>query len=135
MAKAATKKKAKAEEATTLGRPPKWESPEAVQLVVDAFFADCMVREAHPTVSGLALALDLTRQGLLEYQNKDLFSDTIKKAKQRVHVAVEETLMGGKAPVGAIFNLKNNFGWVDKREVDANVEGITMIMNYEGKPQ
>ncbi len=117
------------------GRPPKWKSVKAVELAIDEYFTDCMVRKAHPTVSGLALALDLTRQGLLEYEAKNAFSDTIKKAKQRVHVAVEETLMGGKAPVGAIFNLKNNFGWVDKREVDANVEGITMIMNYEGKPQ
>ena len=118
---------------TKIGRPVKWKSAKAVQAVIDAYFADCVEREAHPTVSGLSLALDLTRQGLNEYQNKDAFSDTIKKAKQRVHQAVEETLMGGRAPVGAIFNLKNNFGWVDKQEHDIGGDGIVFNLNYGGR--
>lgn len=72
---------------------------------------------SRPTVTGLALALDLTRQGLLEYEEKGEFSDTVKKAKARVEQFIEDRLFEN-APAGAIFNLKNNFGWKDKTEVE-----------------
>ncbi len=115
-----------------IGRPVKWETPEAVQEVIDKYFIDCKADERHPTVTGLALELDLTRQGLINYEAKGDFLDTIKKAKQRVQIAVEETLMGGRAPVGAIFNLKNNFGWVDKTET-AITGKVEMNFNFGGK--
>ena len=76
-----------------------------------------------PTVAGLCLALDLTREGLLTYQGREEFSDTIKRAKMIVGEAVEQVLMSGKAPAGAIFNLKNNFGWKDQTEQNVNMHG------------
>lgn len=83
------------------------------------------------TVTGLAVALGTTRETLLDYElgkhdGKDLtveqlaeneqiedFSDTIKEAKLRIYSDTEQQLYQGKA-VGAIFSLKNNYGWVDK---------------------
>src|SRR5690606_9482293 len=62
------------------------------------------------TVTGLAVALDTTRETLLDYENKPenaAFSDTIKKAKQRIQQYAEDYLFSGKNPTGAIFNLKN----------------------------
>ena len=103
------------------GRPPKYETVEEVQAIIDDYFktdAFISIGEAKlfsPTIAGLAYALDLSRQGLLEYQGKPEFSDTIKKAKQRVEIALEQRLYAS-SPVGTIFNLKNNFGWKDKTE-------------------
>lgn len=87
------------------------------------------------TVTGLAVALGTTRETLLDYElgkhdGKDLtveqlaeneqiedFSDTIKEAKLRIYSDTEQQLYQGKA-VGAIFSLKNNYGWKDKTEVE-----------------
>lgn len=73
------------------------------------------------TITGLAVALDTTRETLLDYENKPenaAFSDTIKKAKQIIHNYAEDYLFTGKNQTGAIFNLKNNYGWVDRTETD-----------------
>lgn len=133
------------------GRPPKYESPKQMQERIDKYFRDCLFNrilagtpteeafnnmathmgfegeyktktdDQHPTVSGLAVFLDLTRQGLINYE-KDYeehcdFFDTVKKAKARVEAYNEQRLHAGN-PAGVIFSLKNNFSWKDKTEVD-----------------
>lgn len=101
------------------GRPPKYTSEEEVQRIIDDYFANCFAEERPPTVTGLALALDMTRQGLCDYGNKEQFADTIKKGKQRVELFLEERLYSG-APAGVIFNLKNNYKWKDKTEQEVS---------------
>ena len=95
------------------GRPLKFSTPEELQERVDAYFADRDKHEKPYTITGLALFLDTTRETLCDYGNKDEFSDTIKKAKQRVELAYEERLIE-KGRSGDIFALKN-FGWTDKQ--------------------
>jgi hypothetical protein len=78
------------------------------------------------TVTGLALSLDMTRQGLLDYEKKPShaeFADTIKKAKLVIESYNEERLHGSSQVTGAIFNLKNNYSWVDKTETDLTSKG------------
>jgi len=105
------------------GRPVKYDSVDEVRQIIelyfetDAFIGEGDMRMYAPTMSGLAYALDLSRQGLLDYANKEQFYDTIKKARQRVEIALEQRL-AGQAPAGTIFNLKNNFGWRDKQELE-----------------
>jgi hypothetical protein len=48
--------------------------------------------------------------------------DTIKKAKGRVELKLEEHLYGNSV-AGAIFNLKNNFEWRDRTETDITSGG------------
>lgn len=103
------------------GRPPKYSTAEEMQSVIDGYFqTDAFIGEGDkrvfaPTVAGLAYALDLSRQGLLEYEDKGEFSDTVKKAKQRIAIALEQKLYG-QTVTGIIFNLKNNFGWKDQSQ-------------------
>ena len=101
-----------------VGRPPKFASVDDMQNAIDSYFAECRVEDKPCTMSGLAYALDLSRQALLDYANKDEFLDAIKRARQKVEIDVERRLMSGSAVAGAIFNLKNNFGWRDKTEVE-----------------
>lgn len=75
------------------------------------------------TVTGLANYLGTTRDLLLDYEEKDEFSDTIKAAKGKIEQYVEEYLFNGKNTTGAIFNLKNNYGWKDKTETDVTSGG------------
>lgn len=103
------------------GRPNKYNSVEEMQAVIDKYFDDCDKNNLPYTVSELALALDLTRQGLVEYGNKERFSDAVKRAKLRVEAYAERCLYSKQNPAGVIFSLKNNYGWKDKQEIDATV--------------
>lgn len=72
-----------------------------------------------PTVTGLAVALDTSRETLMEYTDRPEYTDTIKKAKDFIHFATEQLLAnGGAQPAGVIFSLKNNWGWKDKTDLD-----------------
>ena len=115
------------------GRPPKYKNQAEMQKAIDSYFAtDAFIETDNgkvysPTIAGLAYHLDLTRQGLLEYSHKGEFSYTVKKAKQKVEIFLEQRL-ASNAVAGTIFNLKNNFEWKDKteQEVSGNLQISTI---------
>ena len=111
------------------GRPRKYTKVTDMQKEIDKYFIDCDDKEEPYTFTGLALALGFYgRQELLNYlnyvdENGDKFSDTIKRARSKVESSIEKGLISGKYnATGAIFNLKNNFGWKDKQEVETSGE-------------
>lgn len=130
------------------GRPLKYETVEELDRAIQNYFAEQdphetkalvetgrdakgnllydtrnVLTEQKPyTMSGLARAVGLSRQGLLEYSNKDEFSDSIRAAKQRCEEYAESQLYGPFAN-GAKFNLTNNYSgryqpWADKTAID-----------------
>lgn len=104
----------------TIGRPPLWKTPEELQIKIDECKAWCKENEKPFTLSRLAVFVDCDRATLVNYSEKDAFFATIKKARAEAEADTEDALMSGRAPVGAIFSLKNNFGWKDQREVTTN---------------
>lgn len=101
------------------GRPLKFKSVKELQKKIDRYFETATVGEY--TITGLALALDTYRSVLIDYENRDEFSDAIKKAKTMIEQDYELSLRkSGRS--GDIFGLKN-FGWKDKTEVDQNNSG------------
>jgi len=121
------------------GRPLKYKTVEELQNAIDEYFLLCdnrvqqvysaksdgviEVLDPEPyTISGLALAMGIDRDTLLNYEKRDEYFGTIKSAKDKVHADVERRLMEKQA-TGAIFNLKNNFGWRDKTETDITSGG------------
>lgn len=143
-----------------LGRPLKFETVEEMQKAIDLFFQSCdphvievlkivtdpktklkkqimekEISEQRPyTISGLALALGIHRDTLLEYESRDAYSDAIKTAKNRVHAYVEARLFTNN-PVGSIFNLKNNFGWKDQTLTDITSKGEKLEAVHIFKPE
>lgn len=115
--------------AEKIGRPRKYEKVEEMEKEIERYFEKCDGEKEPYTMSGLALALGFdSRQSLLNYcdysddEDND-FLDTIKKAKMKCEVSVERGLLSGKYnSTGAIFNLKNNFGWKDKQEIEQTGE-------------
>ncbi len=106
------------------GRPRRYETPEAMQLVIDRYF----LTAEKPTVSGLALELGFTsREALHNYEGySQEFADTVKRARLRIEVYYEEKLLDKDFNVsGAIFALKN-LGWTDRQK--AEDEGPVEIM-------
>jgi hypothetical protein len=106
------------------GRPRKYKTASEVEYKIDKYFAECDEENRPYTVTGLALALGMSRQDLLNYSERTddegkSFFDTIKKAKNKIESRIEEGLLSGRYnSTGAIFNLKNNYGWKDKQEVE-----------------
>lgn len=107
------------------GRPPKYKKKEEIQELIDKYFNDCDKNDDPYTVTGLALALNMSRQDLINYSNKEEFFDTIKKAKLKVENYLEKRLIKDNSCTGIIFNLKNNYGWKDKQE------NINVGVSYE----
>jgi hypothetical protein len=114
------------------GRPPKYTSPDEIIAIAKAYFEECDKKLRPYTVTGLANSLGMTRQGLIDYGNKDEFADTVKGLKQIVEQYLEEKLLSGTPCTGAIFSAKNNFGWRDQTEVKNTHEGelkVTVTIN------
>lgn len=126
------------------GRPPKYKTVAELDKLIDQYFESCwsekldmfgnvvfkkvngkktdqpvMVQTIPYTFTGLALAIGTTRETLLDYEHKDKFSDSVKRAKSICQQYAEQSLFIGKNPTGAIFNLKNNYkAWKDKTETE-----------------
>lgn len=121
------------------GRPPKYTKAEIMQYKINKYFESCFVPSRNKkgeilldekgkvikiqvrpfTVSGLADALDMSRQSLLNYSEKEEFFDTIMRAKRKCEVYAEEMLFDKNSTNGAKFSLANNFeGWREKQEVE-----------------
>jgi hypothetical protein len=128
------------------GRPLKFKTPKELEKKIAAYFKDCEKEEKPLSITGLALALDTSRETLCNYQARDEFFDAIKRAKLRVEQFYEERLTFSNA-AGPIFALKN-FDWSDKQDVNhsggimtANTEipddqkksAIDAIMRYQAK--
>jgi len=131
------------------GRPPFYTKVEDMQKIIDEYFEWCdnravkiyddktntekMISSIAPyTMSGLARRLGMDRDTLINYSHKDEFIGAIKAARDRVQEDVEARLMESRNQVGAIFNLKNNFGWKDKKEqeitgADGGAINVTLI--------
>ena len=110
------------------GRPLKYKNVKAIQKDIDMYFDECDKDGRPYTVSGLAFALGTNRQTLINYEEKEEFFDTIKNAKARIEMYNEELLYDKNAPTaGVIFNLKNNYGWKDKQEIEADVKNDMTI--------
>lgn len=118
------------------GRPLKFQSVEELQSKIDAYFEEMKIAlytdsDGNPhfepiTITGLALALDTSRQTLMNYEEKDEFFDTIKKAKTIVENFAEKRLFG-TTPTGAIFALKN-YGWKDTQDINQNNTGAPQVI-------
>ena len=134
------------------GRPPKYKTVAEMQKIIDEYFDYCdnrtkkiydekkgaeyMISDPAPyTMHGLARRLGLSRQGLIEYKNRDEFFDAIKEARSKVAEDVETRLMDGRAQSGSIFNLKNNFGWKDETKSEVTVKGEPTSITIDTRPK
>jgi len=130
------------------GRPPLFETPEQLQEAIDKYFNEGInkkkiitgkadnkqvIEVPIPTITGLCYYIGFdSRQSFYDYEKKDGFTYTIKRARLFIEQEYEEQLQIGNT-VGAIFALKN-MGWIDKQEValTANVD-VQMYLPENGR--
>ncbi len=109
-----------------MGKPLKFKTVEELQEKIDAYFASCDEENEPITITGLALALDTTRDTLCDYGDREEYSDTIKKAKLKVENAYEKRLVR-RGNGGDVFALKN-FGWKDTKELDGSFDVTQLVI-------
>lgn len=119
----------KTEEPRKVGRPLTWTSPDQLQALIDTYFNN----SARPTLSGLAYTIGVDRKTLYNYEDKDEFFYTIKKARERIEQKYEELLIYSDKTntVGVIFALKNT-GWKDRSDItsdDKKIETNTIVFS------
>ena len=125
------------------GQPPKYKTPEELQLNIDKYFDEgvdtksvlvgkkgeqTVTKIPIPTITGLCYYLGFSsRQSFYDYQEREEFSYTIKRARLFIEKEYEMQLQVGNT-VGAIFALKN-MGWMDKTQTDLNHSVTQNIIN------
>lgn len=127
------------------GRPLAFKSVEELEDKIQEYFDYCdnKTKEVHSdklgdmimpdpepyTMSGLARRLGIDRDTLINYSHKEEYFGTIRAARERVHEDVERRLLSTRNEKGAIFSLKNNFGWREKNETDLTSNGKEIKTN------
>ena len=123
------------------GRPLKFKTPEELESKIEEYFQWAEDNKKHITVTGLAWYLDTNRQTLSNYQDEESelykniedsvkarYIDSIKRAKARIEMEYEDSLYNKNSVVGAIFTLKNNYGYVDKQEIEQTNKTIEVTL-------
>ena len=108
------------------GRPRTFNSVEELEEKINKYFEYCNKENKPYTMSGLAYYLDVDRKTIVNYTKDEDYFPTIKKARDRVQMQLEENALLNKSnPTFTIFNLKNNFDWKDK--IETNTENFEQI--------
>ena len=137
-----------------VGRPLDYETPQELEEWIDMYFDECkanrgraqrisvcddpdklkailaeeegqFTEDIHPTTTGLALYLGMSRTALINYEGREEFVGSMKMGKARVETYSEQKLFGNNTN-GVKFSLENNFNWKTKNE--------TALTDGEGKP-
>lgn len=110
------------------GRPLLFKSVKELETKINSYFED--ENNKPYTITDLAVWLDCDRKTLTNYEERDKFFPTIKRAKTRIEAGIEKgALLGLYNPTFSIFNMKNNFGWQDKQEIDTSSTNRVQIIN------
>jgi len=123
------------------GRPLKYKNKKELETAIEKYFAGCDKTGEPYTMAGLAYSLGIDRKTLLNYSKENQFFPTIKKARSRIEAFNEGQLYTNNHTAGIIFNLKNNFGWSDKQDVnvhqteDVVAEKLTEVFGFRAKQE
>jgi len=134
----------------------KYETPEDMQKVIDAYFKRCderkktvvtkagtvvTISDPEPyTMAGICVALGFSKEAWREYHAGDRgqgFIAVTDSAKQRVEYDMERRLYERDTfTVGLIFGLKNNFGWKDKSETEiTGANGGPLVVHFDKRAE
>lgn len=92
----------------------------------DAVCAHCPKKQTRPyTLSGLCLALGITKREFKSLKNNRSFSQAVEMALLKIEAYIEENSISGRiSGTLALAILRENFGWGEKSEAPETVEVI-----------
>ena len=96
-----------------MGRPLKYQNAQELENEINEYFKMCQHERQIPGICGLANYLGLSRNTLLRYEkdsDKEDYNEVIERARTTIE-SVNEQILYSKNNSGAIFIMKNNFGY------------------------
>ncbi len=118
------------------GAPRAYQTPEEMQPVINNYFAECDAAGRPYTIPGLAYHLGFSsRQTVWDYGKRKEFADTINRARLAVENQRAEMLVdpARKNTNGVQFDLVNNFGYTNKKDVAVTGELSERIIRLPAK--
>lgn len=106
-----------------VGRPRLYNTPEEFQTKCDEYFALCDQTEKPYTVPGLAYHLGFEHRNVFNQYGRDYpeFKGTVSRARARIEAQRAGQLIEREGSTqGLQFDLKNNFGYFDRQEIDVS---------------
>lgn len=102
------------------GRPLAFNDEKELEEKINEYFETCEEKGRPYSMSGLGVALGVSRRTIANYGNREKYYNAIERARNIIEAYTEENmLMGEINTTGAIFCLKNNYKWTDKVEVES----------------
>ncbi|NCA93365.1 hypothetical protein EOM82_09105 [bacterium] len=144
--------------ANGVGRPRRLVQADIISDRIDNYFNLCTETKHAPTKSGLAYALGLlstceiddailrakeqrlpekpTDRQIERFYSDRLISLEIKRAMLRIEDYLQNALLTNGKSVGAIFTLKNHYGYKDVQDINSNIksQGVVVSIAY-GVPE
>ena len=87
--------------------------------IINAYFDDCDDAEEPYTLTGLCLAIGISRPTFLNYSKADDLAPVMEQARLIIQNQLELQLLSGGRAAGPIFALKNH-GWSDRQDLNIN---------------
>lgn len=122
-----------------VGRPPKYKSPEEMQVKIDEFLKYCKDNNKPKTVEMLLWHLGLTHHGFYDYLVKPEFSQLLRQIRMLIKAdMVENALTGQTSTAFSMFLLKNfkdekgehEYREKPKDETQKNTTNNIVVVNY-----
>lgn len=113
-------------QAMTLSHWPAIDTDNAEQIAerIDQYYRFCFDNDIKPDMSGMALAIGVSRSTLWKWENgvesnkPQAIRNTLKKGREINEYLMTQLMQNGKLnPVTAIFLLKNNHGFKDQQDI------------------
>ena len=111
--------------------PPGFNNPQELVDRIDEFFRAVETQDTlneiqkapKPTLSALAMHLNISRKKLIQLEEKPVYGPIISAAKTRIEAYLEEMLLDGRRTNtgGVSLVLKNGFDWKEKQEVSGEL--------------
>lgn len=115
------------------------ETPEELLDENGEVVMETVYRE-EPSVASLRVFLGVSKSTWAEYAGDEKFGAVVAEVRDRMEARLVELLNTRNSTHGVEFNLKNNYGWKDKQEVqrtqvEMSVEEYLAQLDQEGKEQ
>ena len=104
------------------GRPRVYETADDLYKKSLEYFKYCDENDRVYGVVGLCHFLKLDKSTFADYAKHPIFTDTIKQIKIKIEDQKEQMLYKMPNVTGLIFDLKCNYGWIDKQYIESDVK-------------
>lgn len=105
------------------GRPPRFKSPEELELLIQDYLKKCEETGEPILVVGFCNYAKIPKSTLFDYKKKDVFSDSLEMLTQNAEEClIKNALLGNYNSSMAQFLAKNNHNYTDKQEIEHSGE-------------